>query len=179
MDKFIAWTEADKATVKEMREGGSSANEIAVVFKTTRNAVIGLCFRNGYDNPFKKIIKRRSRASKNPQSKRDPSDQVNRTVARRMRISGPNFIREVQVSEVETVTSTAEFDAAIPVEQRKSFRALKRGDCKWIVGDPRDPDFFYCGGAALHEKPYCAFHHRVSIRPPRDQSAGQVTRNSP
>jgi hypothetical protein len=36
-------------------------------------------------------------------------------------------------------------DLAIPAEQRKTLSELTSMCCRWPVGDPASPDFFFCG----------------------------------
>lgn len=60
-------------------------------------------------------------------------------------------------------------DLAIPLEQRVKVDGLRDGVCHWPVGDPRDANFFFCGGRTLEGEPYCAHHHRVGVAPPQDR----------
>lgn len=55
-------------------------------------------------------------------------------------------------------------DLAIPFEQRKTLAQLSERDgvCRWPVGEPSTPEFFYCGGKALNDAPYCAGHCRAA-----------------
>ena len=48
----------------------------------------------------------------------------------------------------------------IPVEERLSLLQLNESTCKWPIGDPLTADFFFCGGHAEENKPYCEFHSR-------------------
>lgn len=51
-----------------------------------------------------------------------------------------------------------------PVEQRRaSVFDLRDGECKWPVGTPGTPDFFFCGGPQSSGYPYCPFHCRVAF----------------
>lgn len=51
----------------------------------------------------------------------------------------------------------------IPMVQRCTVLDLGGGDrCKWPIGDPRDPDFFFCGGKRLTGFPYCGYHARLA-----------------
>lgn len=34
--------------------------------------------------------------------------------------------------------------------------------CQWPIGDPRKPDFRFCGEAAAAGKPYCAHHCAIA-----------------
>jgi GcrA cell cycle regulator len=36
--------------------------------------------------------------------------------------------------------------------------------CKWPIGDPRAPDFFFCAEPRLADKPYCAKHARKAYQ---------------
>ncbi len=49
-------------------------------------------------------------------------------------------------------------DQLIPFAQRKTLVQLENGDCKWPVGNPDEPTFFFCGGKSLETAPYCAGH---------------------
>jgi GcrA cell cycle regulator len=63
-------------------------------------------------------------------------------------------------------------DAAIPLEQRRSLLDLTDNCCRWPVGEPQQPGFFFCG-AYVHQpdpnrpRPYCRSHMRLSIDPSR------------
>jgi GcrA cell cycle regulator len=48
----------------------------------------------------------------------------------------------------------------IPVEQRLSLLQLSETTCKWPIGDPLTPDFYFCGQHSDDGKPYCEFHSR-------------------
>lgn len=52
-------------------------------------------------------------------------------------------------------------DMNIPLEQRKTFMELTAQTCRWPVGDPQKPDFFFCGAPPTSESSYCRHHHRV------------------
>jgi GcrA cell cycle regulator len=53
-------------------------------------------------------------------------------------------------------------DQQIPFEQRKTLLELGSNHCRWPVGEPNEPGFFFCGGAKLDDHSYCAAHHRRS-----------------
>lgn len=65
-----------------------------------------------------------------------------------------------------------EIEAAMAVN-RCSLAELTTESCRWPVGHPGEPGFFFCGGAAITTLPYCAYHSRVAYSPPtvrRDRS---------
>ena len=43
-------------------------------------------------------------------------------------------------------------------QARPARRVVTGPVCQWPIGDPRLPDFHFCGEAALPGKPYCAHH---------------------
>ncbi len=54
----------------------------------------------------------------------------------------------------------------IPATQRKTLLELNPDSCRWPVGDPRDANFFFCGGGAIAGRPYCAYHASVAYTRP-------------
>jgi GcrA cell cycle regulator len=56
-------------------------------------------------------------------------------------------------------------DADIPPSQRRSFLQLNHRTCRWPVGDPSSPDFFFCGAEPFQNKPYCEAHCARADRP--------------
>jgi len=41
--------------------------------------------------------------------------------------------------------------------------------CRWPIGDPGSPEFYFCGGDTTNELPYCAYHCRVAYQPATDR----------
>lgn len=48
----------------------------------------------------------------------------------------------------------------IPEEKRLTLLQLNEHTCKWPIGDPLTPDFYFCGQHSEEGKPYCEFHSR-------------------
>ena len=50
----------------------------------------------------------------------------------------------------------------------KDHRGAK---CFWPFGDPREPEFHFCGAVAIEGKPYCADHCALAykVRPARGE----------
>jgi GcrA cell cycle regulator len=57
------------------------------------------------------------------------------------------------------------FDNVVPMNQRLTLLELTDATCKWPIGDPQDPGFFFCGGRALASLPYCRHHTQVARAP--------------
>jgi GcrA cell cycle regulator len=49
----------------------------------------------------------------------------------------------------------------------KKLLDLQRSDCRWPIGEPRQPDFHFCGAPQLEGRPYCELHWRMAFQPPR------------
>ena len=46
---------------------------------------------------------------------------------------------------------------------------LTEETCRWPIGDPGGPDFFFCGGQTVTGLPYCGYHSRVAYQPAADR----------
>jgi len=57
----------------------------------------------------------------------------------------------------------------IPIGQRCSLVELNDEKCHWPIGDPGQPDFFFCGGKAVIGMPYCGYHSRIAYQPAADR----------
>jgi len=55
----------------------------------------------------------------------------------------------------------------------KKLLDLESHDCRWPIGEPRQPDFHFCGAPQLPGHPYCERHWRIALQPakPRYQIA--------
>jgi GcrA cell cycle regulator len=149
----MGWTDERVELLKKLWSDGLSASQIAVELGgVTRNAVIGKVHRLGLSGRAK-----------------SPSSAVPRP--RKARSSG-HLIRMSRPTVRGNTALAYDFDTdpepdllEIPTEQRKSLLQLNELTCRWPVGDPGNPDFFFCGGQADHEVPYCTYHARVAYQP--------------
>src|SRR5690242_17752804 len=148
----MGWTEERVELLKKLWADGLSASQIAAELGgITRNAVIGKVHRLGL-----------SGRAKGPA----PS-------APRPRKPGAPGMERVPPAHIRGNTALA-YDYAvepepelieIPLEQRKNLLQLTEATCHWPVGDPGSQDFFFCGGEALENSPYCNYHSRVAYQP--------------
>jgi GcrA cell cycle regulator len=46
--------------------------------------------------------------------------------------------------------------------RRLTLLELQKRTCRWPVGDPGTPEFFFCGNETDGERPYCPIHHAVA-----------------
>jgi GcrA cell cycle regulator len=49
----------------------------------------------------------------------------------------------------------------------KKLIDLEPNDCRWPIGEPRHPDFHFCGAAQAEGRPYCELHWGIAFQPPR------------
>jgi GcrA cell cycle regulator len=167
----------DEGNVKELRQlhaDGFSAGKIAKKLGfSSRNAVIGKLHRLG-------IVKSRpvgqrahlnqpalpvSRGEKISKGLYDYSTvkRINEQRKHKPRVKLPEDETPPIVPEI-TNTLGAAFDAAIPIEERRTLLELTSFTCRWPIGDPSTADFYFCGGYADIEKPYCRVHTMRAIR---------------
>jgi GcrA cell cycle regulator len=157
-----AWTFDKKEKLKELFLAGLSGGAIGHALGVTRNSVIGTIHRMG--------LKRSKCDSSSPTTAHNTKAFKPRR-ARLQANSGPltHFTqrKRLRVALVEAPdTSPAEltfikmsaFDAAIPIKQRLTLFQLNGHTCKWSIGNPGEPDFFFCGGAPVSGFPYCPQH---------------------
>jgi GcrA cell cycle regulator len=175
------WTEAIDARLAALWFDGFSAAQVSSAlydeFQITvsRSAVIGRLFRRGISQP-QSTAAGRAQSAKMQASGRP---QVRRRKIVRLVDKGTRF----DVAEVEAPPNDADWaDAAADrdIPHGRSLLELTAGDCRWPVGDPRDADFFFCGGAALASGPYCACHARRAFTAPRaprrrDEAGGDAS----
>jgi GcrA cell cycle regulator len=100
---------------------------------------------------------------KNPSSRHCPPVALRRRAVSLRRARPASWLLKGE-RDVEN----ARLDAQIPLAQRRSLFALSDHICRWPVGEPASPSFFFCGGEVLRNKPYCAAHCARAYRRPHD-----------
>ena len=137
----FAWTDERIEMLKDLWAKGASGSEIAEAFGggPTRNAVLG------------KVHKLRLAGRKTVTLK--PRDKKTRIAV----MPGFESVRP------EGLPKPRASDFDIPVEQRCSLQDLTSKTCRWPVGDPATPEFFFCGALADNDvHPYCEVHRNVA-----------------
>ena len=152
----MTWTEHDKANIKAMWEAGDSASLIADRLRTSRNAIIGLVFRNKWVSPNQHGI----RPAK-------PAGKVKRVVPYNVMKRVSRASSPVRQAPLEPDPEPTVDDMAIPLEQRRTLLQLSDKVCHWPVGDSKSADFFFCGAPPIDDCSYCGPHYRRSIQPAR------------
>jgi GcrA cell cycle regulator len=179
----MGWTEERVELLKKLWLEGLSASQIAGVLGegVTRNAVIGKVHRL-------KLTGRAKPASSAPRARTAPRAPGVRRVAspglggrpaggssgiasmmksRAMpsgggggMIQGATALKMDEQFQVEAYVAPQVQELYIPEDQRLSLLELNEHTCKWPIGDPLTPDFYFCGQHSEEGKPYCDFHSR-------------------
>lgn len=151
------WTDEARQFVKDRWAAGLSARQIAgallgLGLRKSRNAVIGLVHRSGLN---RNAPKRKGNALGPAKTKR----AVRRTA--RARGLAPPLIPAQPVQE----------EALQPLDKELRVERLAPGQCKYPIGDPKEPGFAFCGRPVEPERPYCVHHCRVAYqpRPPQER----------
>lgn len=152
------WTDDRLEQLKTLRTAGLSAGRIADEMGCFgycqdggRNAVIGKIFRLKLTLPFGEA-RRRMREGALLRNARRVS-----TVAR---LTKP----------ASQASSAAPLAPEIPDDERYGpyiqVRHLTDENCHFALGDPREPNFGFCGAPAVEGKPFCARHCELVYQPP-------------
>jgi GcrA cell cycle regulator len=156
----MSWTEQKIQMLKEMWGHGYSASEIAKrLGGLTRNAVIGKAHR----------LKLSSRPSP---IKRDDETRVGIPTAGITPIIRSSKKRVMlrplpPVAMPSTVKPTKDGITALEnLKRSEGIAVTKAGErhCRWPIGDPRSPDFRFCGCSAYEGLPYCIDHARMAYQ---------------
>lgn len=169
----MSWTEQKIQMLKDMWGNGYSASEIAKrLGGMTRNAVIGKAHRlklssrpspirreedGGLSVPAGSVLPTMKSARKRVMLRPLPPVPMPSTIGK-----GANATREA-------------FRSLESPKRVEGIAVTKAGDrhCRWPVGDPRSPDFRFCGCPAHEGLPYCVDHARVAY-----QNIGRRSRSS-
>ena len=169
----LRWTDARIAYLKAQWLKGVTARQIARQLGggISRSAVLGKIHRLGFADLSPRAWVHRShfkRAGERRISHRLWA-ALGRTFAGRQR-PPPAW-----VIEAKPYVEDPRIDADIPLAQRRSLLELTRGACRWPVGDPSHPDFFFCGAEALRGELYCAAHRARAHRPAAETIPGAAS----
>jgi GcrA cell cycle regulator len=164
----MSWTEQQIQMLKDMWGHGFSASDIAgrLGGGLTRNAVIGKAHRLKLSAGLAATRGTSSGGLRTPSQVSGMAD----IKSSRKRV----MLRPLPVLPTPSTTNVTK-----PI-QRESFRSpmdstkprsegiavTKAGDrhCRWPVGDPRSPDFRFCGCNVHEGLPYCTDHARVAYQ---------------
>ena len=161
----MTWTDDRVELLKKLWAEGLSASKIALQLgDASRNSVIGKVHRLGLAGR----VKTSTAAAPRQRKPREAGGMVR--MARPAAVRGNTALAAVPVYEEEVAPAPrAVVENIVPIGQRCNILELGTGRCRWPVGDPGAPDFFFCGGKTLGISPYCGYHARIAYHPPADR----------
>ena len=197
----MSWTEERIERLKKMWADGATASQIAdELGGVSRNAVIGKAHRLGLEqrpSPVKPGEEKEKKAAPAAAAAAKPAPRAEATTPRQQaaaphapspqrplptemqyRSIGPGgFIRQGP-GEQQAPIPPAPPRRLVPakpspeVADKTSLLELNDRICKWPIGHPGEPDFYFCGETANPGFPYCVEHCGVAYQaqlPRRDR----------
>ena len=180
----MSWTDDRVELLKTMWGEGKSASQIAKELGgVTRNAVIGKVHRLGLSNraqPAKAAPAAEETAAPAAAAKPKPAPKpaaepapkptvvtTKEVVTRPNKpVITPGQPLPPQPSQSEISEEQRANLAALEKKARKlTLMQLTERTCKWPIGDPATPDFWFCGHPTQPGKPYCETHVSVALQP--------------
>ena len=156
------WTEERLRHLRRRWKDGARAREIGAELGVSANAVIAKIHRLGIARlspyggaPGRRLALRRIPAADRPRRARRGAFSLRRAPPAAVLLKSKRLVEN------------ARRDAQIPRSQRRALFELSDASCRWPVGDPASPSFFFCGAEAMRSKSYCAAHCARAYRRPR------------
>lgn len=140
----MGWTNEQVEDLKRLWDDGLSTGEIGKVLGMSKNAVVGKAHRLG-------LVSRPSpirRYDDAPQPARDEKSDEATAKKKAVRAPVPEKAKPAKPSKAAAKKET----------HLLTVNDLAHDSCRWPIGDPKDPDFHFCGKKALPDRPYCAEH---------------------
>ena len=134
----MSWNDEKINKLKELWGNGSTASQIAEILGgVSRNAVIGKANRLNLSSKIKnKTISSDQRFQNNINEKNSTKKKVGRK------------------SRFQSLIIEKDFEPENP----KKLEELTDNDCKYPIGHPDEPGFYFCGRTSLKDFSYCRLH---------------------
>ncbi|NTU76964.1 MAG: gcrA cell cycle regulator family protein [Alphaproteobacteria bacterium] len=168
----MSWTEQQIQALKKMWGNGFSASDIAKSLGggLTRNAVIGKAHRlklsacPAMAKPSADVVSRIGNGV---------VSSMNKAVKKRVLLRP---LPPVRMPDNAAKIPVREMPRPLDVAKRtEGIAVTKAGErhCRWPIGDPRSPEFRFCGCTAHEGLPYCVEHARLAY-----QTVGKKSRSN-
>ena len=139
----MSWTLEKVGKLKQLWGKGNTASQIAsIIGGVTRNAVIGKAYRLSLT--VKSI------------QKKNNFNQVSQH-----RENAPQLERKTRKSRFNSLLLDKNFEPENP----KSLEQLHDEICRWPIGHPNEPDFYFCGRKSMKNFSYCKLHILYAFQP--------------
>ena len=161
MPNGIPWTEEASEQLRQLWADGLTCSQIGDRLGVSRSAIIGRARRMNLEYRAlgfnRAAFEEKKRAIANgtyvprPRQKRYPKTTTADRIKQRINREEAAIIRarDLTCEVVEFIPATA-----------VTFAQLDRGHCRRPIGDPKKPDFVFCG--AKTETIYCPIHRRIA-----------------
>ena len=139
----MSWTPEKVSKLKELWGKGSTAGQIAsIIGEVTRNAVIGKAYRLKL-------------------SEQSYSKNINfkQTLRNHEKIPQPKI--KTRRSKFKSLLVDKNFEPENP----KSLEELHDEICRWPIGHPDEPEFYFCGRKSMNDFSYCKLHVLYAFQP--------------
>lgn len=160
------WSEEEIGILRAGVEAGHPAGLIACNLPgRTRNAVLGYIHRHRDELPERPKLQ----SAPNPPGRITPAANNGRRGAEAGVITPRPPTPTPTPPQPRPIVHPVCDEPVEPIGQRCGILELTDDKCRWPIGDPHQPDFFFCGGRALAGLPYCGFHARIAYAPVADR----------
>jgi|MGYP006082105751 GcrA cell cycle regulator len=134
----MSWNDEKITKLKELWGNGNTASQIAEILGgVSRNAVIGKANRLNLSSKIKnKTISSDQHFQNNINEKNSTKKKVGRK------------------SRFQSLIIEKDFEPENP----KKLEELTDNDCKYPIGHPDEPGFYFCGRTSLKDFSYCRLH---------------------
>lgn len=176
----MSWNDERVELLKKLWAEGQSASHIAKELGgVTRNAVIGKVHRLGLSNRngaggdsakakgSAKAKTAKPAAKPRAEAKAKPEKEVASTPVSRVKAiipAGQPLPPQPSANEIDPA-ALAKVNEIEKKAKKLNLMELTERTCKWPVGDPATPDFWFCGLPVQSGKPYCEAHVGVAFQP--------------
>ena len=145
----MSWTPELIKELKKLWKKGLTTGEIGRILGISKNAVVGKAHRLGLESR-PSPIKRETSCKK---EKKQPVKKQNKSPIKKE--------KSASVQKVLKLVKTVEKNKT---DKNKGVKLvdLKPTSCRWPEGDPKDPDFHFCGKEAVPGKAYCEEHCAIA-----------------
>ena len=139
----MSWTPEKVSKLKELWGRGSTAAQIAsIIGEVTRNAVIGKAYRLNLTVKSIPKINHFKQASHLQENTAQPD-------------------RKTRRSKFKSLLLDKNFEPENP----KSLEELHDEICRWPIGHPDEPNFYFCGRKSMKNFSYCKLHVLYAFQP--------------
>ena len=139
----MGWTLEKVNELKQLWGKGNTAAQIAsIIGGVSRNAVIGKAYRL---NLAAKSIKKKNNFNQVSQHQEN----------------APQLERKTRKSRFNSLLLDKNFEPENP----KSLEQLHDEICRWPIGHPNEPDFYFCGRKSMKNFSYCKLHILYAFQP--------------